>query len=103
MPGQHSKKASKDRKIEKKLAPELVSEDKSTNGDNESLEDLVKDAEEEELEGLVFGNGAGFMAQLGQQMDVDEDEDSVEEDAGEGSEAEEGEGLEHVDDAAVLH
>jgi U3 small nucleolar RNA-associated protein 18 len=62
---------------------------------------LEKDEEEEELARLVLGDGLGFKAQLGQQMDLamdggsEEEESMVEEDS-------EGEArLENIDDAEV--
>lgn len=65
--------------------------------DNESLISVEKDEEEEELDRLVFGDGAGFKAMLGQDMDVD----SEDKDEEAGSENESEAGLEHVDDADV--
>lgn len=63
---------------------------------------MEKDEEEEELARLVLGDGLGFKAQLGQQMDLDidggseEEESMVEEDS-------EGEArLENIDDAELF-
>ena len=105
MPRQRSKKLTASRIVEAKSAAEedpasdgINSENETDDSDNESLISVEKDEEEEELDRLVFGDGAGFKAMLGQDMEVDsEDKDGdngVEED---GSEA----GLEHVDDADV--
>jgi hypothetical protein len=62
---------------------------------------LDKDSDEEELDRLVLGDGAGFRAQLERDMNVEEDK--YEEDGESVSDAiEEGEGgLEGVDDADV--
>jgi U3 small nucleolar RNA-associated protein 18 len=69
--------------------------------ENDSTGLLEKDEEEEELARLVLGDGLGFKAQLGQQMDLamdggsEEEESMVEEDS-------EGEArLENIDDAEV--
>lgn len=105
MPRQRSKKLAASRVVEAKSAVEedpvsdgIDSENETDDTDNESLISVEKDEEEEELDRLVFGDGAGFKSMLGQGMEVDsEDKDGdngVEED---GSEA----GLEHVDDADV--
>jgi U3 small nucleolar RNA-associated protein 18 len=62
---------------------------------------LEKDEEEEELARLVLGDGLGFKAQLGQQMDLDMDGGSEE---GESIVEEDSEGearLENIDDAEV--
>jgi hypothetical protein len=105
MPRQRSKKLSASRVVEAKpaagedpLSDEISSEDETGASDNESFISVEKDEEEEELDRLVFGDGAGFKAMLGHGIDVDsedkEEQNGLEED---GSEA----GLEHVDDADV--
>ena len=101
MPRQRSKKLSSSHKTENKPIPELQRHEDEQESDNESLGILDKDEDEEELDRLVLGDGAGFMAQLGREMDVGEDGDA---DSGEGisEEDESGEdGLEGVDDADV--
>lgn len=106
MPRQRSKKLIASRVVEAKPAveddpasDEVNSENETDESDNESLISVEKDEEEEELDRLVFGDGAGFKAMLGQGMEVDsedkEGDSGVEED---GSEA----GLEHVDDADLF-
>ena len=105
MPRQRSKKLIASRVVEAKPAveddpasDEVNSENETDESDNESLISVEKDEEEEELDRLVFGDGAGFKAMLGQGMEVDsedkEGDSGVEED---GSEA----GFEPVDDADV--
>ncbi|KAK6581882.1 hypothetical protein PZA11_005579 [Diplocarpon coronariae] len=104
MPRQRSRKLTADRKTENVSAPEIErsqGEGNSENGnesDVESLESVPKDDDEEELDRLVFGDGAGFQQMLGQSMEA-EPENSDEQDS-----AQDGEdgGLEHVDDADLF-
>jgi U3 small nucleolar RNA-associated protein 18 len=98
MPRQRSKKLTASRQTEDGSAPER---EERNDTDNDSTGLLEKDEEEEELARLVLGDGLGFKAQLGQQMDLDidggseEEESMVEEDS-------EGEArLENIDDAEV--
>ncbi|KUJ18635.1 WD40 repeat-like protein [Mollisia scopiformis] len=106
MPRQRSKKLSDSRKAKTGIAADITKENTQTHGDsesdNESLEIFDKDAEEEELDRLVLGDGFGFKTQYGADTEmqygeaVDEDEDVVERDS-------EGEaGLEDVDDADLF-
>lgn len=60
---------------------------------------MDKDSDEEELDRLVLGDGAGFTAQLGQDMDF-ESEDNEEGEKGQDEEREDI-GIEGVDDADV--
>lgn len=98
MPRQRSKKLTASQQTEDSSAPER---EERSDTDNDSPGLLEKDEEEEELARLVLGDGLGFKAQLGQQMDLDidggseEEESMVEEDS-------EGEArLENIDDAEV--
>lgn len=100
MPRQRSKKLPNSRKAGDQSIPELQRREDEEESDNESLGMLDKDSDEEELDRLVLGDDAGFMAQLGGDMDIDEDESEKGEDVAE--ENVEGEdGLEAVDDADV--
>lgn len=74
MPRQRSKKLSSSRKDEEQSIPELQRPEVEDESDNESLGMLEKDSDEEELDRLVLGDDAGFMAQLGGDMEIDEDE-----------------------------
>ena len=101
MPRQRSKMLSSSRKTGQKSVPELQRYGDEEESDNGSLGMLDKDEDEEELDRLVLGDGAGFMAQLERDMNVNEDKD---EEDGENvsDDDEEGEGgLEGVDDADV--
>lgn len=103
MPRQRSKKLSASRKTAGEPKSELNREEEQSDSDNGSLEMLEKDEDEEELDRLVLGNGPGFKAQLGQDMDWDQESDSEK-----GGEAREGDieadtGLEGVDDADVRY
>jgi U3 small nucleolar RNA-associated protein 18 len=98
MPRQRSKKLTASRQTENSSAPER---EERSDTENDSTGLLEKDEEEEELARLVLGDGLGFKAQLGQQMDLamdggsEEEESMVEEDS-------EGEArLENIDDAEV--
>ena len=100
MPRQRSKKLSASCKTVQEPGPQVDHEDEQSGSDNEDLEVFEKDEEEEELDKLVLGDGSTFMAQLGRDMDVDDEEGSDE--AGGLEEDHEGEGgLEGVDDADV--
>ena len=100
MPRQRSKKFSGILKNEDRSAPELQRQEDEEESDNESLGMLEKDPDEEELDRLVLGDDAGFMAQLGGDMDIDERNSEDGKDITE--ESDEGEhGLEGVDDADV--
>ncbi|TVY23260.1 putative U3 small nucleolar RNA-associated protein [Lachnellula hyalina] len=101
MPRQRSKKLSASQKTVQEPVPAIHNEDEQFGSDNEDLEILEKDAQEEELDKLVLGDGSAFMAQLGGGMDVDSEEGSdvaeelEDENDGEG-------GLEGVDDADLF-
>jgi U3 small nucleolar RNA-associated protein 18 len=98
MPRQRSKKLSASRQTEDSSAAER---EERSDIDNDSTGLLEKDEEEEELARLVLGDGLGFKAQLAQQMDLDMDGGSEEE---EGMVEEDSEGedrLENIDDAEV--
>jgi U3 small nucleolar RNA-associated protein 18 len=99
MPRQRSKKLSESREATQKSASEPERNEDESDSDNVSLE---KDEEEEELERLVLGNGAAFKAQLGQNMDIDIEDDSEIGEGLPGEDSEAGVGLENVDDAEVL-
>jgi U3 small nucleolar RNA-associated protein 18 len=99
MSRQRSKKLSNSRKAEEQSIPELQRHESEEQSHNESLEMLEKDSDEEELDRLVLGDDAGFMAQLGGDMDIDEEES--EEGEGAAGESDAGEGLEGIDDADV--
>ncbi|TVY12865.1 putative U3 small nucleolar RNA-associated protein [Lachnellula arida] len=101
MPRQRSKKLSASRKTVQDPRPPIPHEDEQSGSDNEDLEILERDAEEEELDKLVLGDGSAFMAQLGGGRDVDSENGS---DVAEGLENEDdGEGgLEGVDDADLF-
>lgn len=100
MPRQRSKKLAASRKTVQDPRPPTHHEDDQSASDNEDLEILERDAEEEELDKLVLGDGSAFMAQLGGGMDVDSEGDS---DVAEGLDDDnDGEGgLEGIDDADV--
>jgi U3 small nucleolar RNA-associated protein 18 len=100
MPRQRSKKLSASRKTVQDSMPQVDHEDEQSGSDNENLEISEKDAEEEELDRLVLGDGSTFMTQLGRGVDVDYEEDS--DGAGGLEDENEGEeGLKGVDDADV--
>ena len=52
--------------------PELERPRDTGENDNGSLTLSEKDSDEDELDRLVLGDDAGFMAQLGEDMDLDE-------------------------------
>lgn len=102
MPRQRSKKLSEGRKALQQPTPPAQDEHEQDDSDNESLDIMEKDDDEQELDRLVLGDEAGFMAQLDHEGTEDEG-DELEES---GLEAEVGlddvEGnLEGVDDAEV--
>ncbi|RFU28910.1 hypothetical protein B7463_g7406, partial [Scytalidium lignicola] len=97
MPKSRSKKLSKGRKEELVFdTPPRLDDDDSENSVAE------KDEEEEELDRLVLGDDAGFKAQLGTEMTIDEENESESE--GEALIEEEGSdaGIEDVDDADLF-
>lgn len=98
MPRQRSKKLSESRETVPSAAPELERSEDQSDSDNHSLE---KDEEEEELDRLVLGNGTAFKAQLGQNMDIDIEDDSENDEALAEEDSEADVGLENVDDAEV--
>lgn len=102
MPRQRSKRLSETRKSLQKPNPPAQDEREQDDGDNESVDVMEKDEDEHELERLVLGDEAGFMAQLDHEGTEDENEDLEEA----GLEAEVGldgveQNLEVVDDAEV--
>ncbi|TVY33150.1 putative U3 small nucleolar RNA-associated protein [Lachnellula occidentalis] len=101
MPRQRSKKSSASRKTAQDPAPLIHHEDEQSGSDNEDLEILEKDADEEELDKLVLGDGSAFMAHLGGGMDVDSEDNSDVADGLEDENVGEG-GLEGVDDADLF-
>lgn len=98
---QRSRKSAATRKPDHDLAPRREKpqegSESEVESDMESVKSLENDAEEEELNRLVFGDGAGFQQMLSQGMDVDS-EGVGEAGKDEGSEAG---GLAHVQDADV--
>lgn len=104
MPRQRSKKLSASRKAESSTVADFSKDEAQHQGDSDSdngSEILDKDAEEEELDRLVLGDGFGFKAILDKDTNMQDGEsedgenDSVDQDS-------EGEaGLEGVDDADV--
>jgi U3 small nucleolar RNA-associated protein 18 len=102
MPRQRSKKLSESRKAEdiSRKATALDSDHESVHSESESENPSIasKDDEEEELDRLVLGDGAGFKAQLAYDYSAGHNEGDGEVD----EEDEEAEGgLENVDDADV--
>lgn len=85
-----------------KSVPGLQQHEEEEESENESLGMLEKDSDEEELDKLVLGDDAGFMAQLGGDMDVDEEDSEDFNGVAEESGKEE-DGLEGSDDADVNH
>src|SRR5277367_1764299 len=103
MPRQRSKKLSEGRKAFEQPTPPAQDERGQDDSDKESVDVMEKDEDEQELEKLVLGDEAGFMAQLDHGAAGYEDEDLEEE---EDLEAEVGlddveENLEDADDAEV--
>ena len=98
MPRQRSKKLTASRQTEYSSAPER---EERRDTDNDSTGLLEKDEEEEELARLVLGDGLGFKAQLGQQMDLAMDGGSEEEDSMVEEDSEGEARLENIDDAEV--
>jgi U3 small nucleolar RNA-associated protein 18 len=102
---QRSKKLSDSRKTDAKSrevhALDFAHERDQSESDNESLDIQAKDDEEEELDRLVLGDGAGFKTQLNYDINMGYDEDSQSDrEVIEKDEDAEG-GLENVDDADV--
>jgi U3 small nucleolar RNA-associated protein 18 len=103
MPRQRSKKLSEGRKAFQQPTPQAQDEREQDDSDKESVDVMEKDEEEQELDKLVLGDEAGFMAQLDYGDAGYKDED-LEEEAD--LEAEVGldgveENLEGLDDAEV--
>jgi len=99
MPPLRSKKSANGSAKSKKNARAIPQESEESASDNESVNMMDKDSDEEELDRLVLGDGAGFTAQLGQDMDF-ESEDNEEGEKGQDEEREDI-GIEGVDDADV--
>ncbi|EHL02665.1 putative U3 small nucleolar RNA-associated protein 18 [Glarea lozoyensis 74030] len=103
MTRQRSKKLSESRKAENisRNATTLDSDQESAHSESESENPSIasKDDEEEELDRLVLGDGAGFKAQLAYDFNAGRNESDGEV-AEEDEEAEEG--LENVDDADLF-
>lgn len=98
MPPSRSKKSANGSAKPKKDARTILQESEESASDNESVDIMDKDSDEEELDRLVLGDGAGFTAQLGQDMDFESGDD--EEEKGQDEEQEDI-GIEGVDDADV--
>lgn len=99
MPPLRSKKSANGSTKSKQNARAIPQESEESASDNESVNMMDKDSDEEELDRLVLGDGAGFTAQLGQDMDF-ESEDNEEGEKGQDEEREDI-GIEGVDDADV--
>lgn len=102
MPRQRSRKLSEGRTALQKSTPTTSDQHEQDDSHNESLDIMDKDEDELELDRLVLGDQAGFMAQLDQGRTKDKEEDPEEADL----EAEVGlgdsdEDMEGVDDADV--
>jgi hypothetical protein len=102
MARQRSKKISEGRKALQQLTAPAQDQRDEEVSDNESLDIMDKDEDELELDRLVLGDRAGFMAQIDQGVTEDGERDSEEADL----EADVGlgdaeENLEGVDDADV--
>ncbi|KAM0142839.1 hypothetical protein ACHAO1_001077 [Botrytis cinerea] len=100
MPPLRSKKSANGSAKSKKDARAIPQESEESASDNESVNMMDKDSDEEELDRLVLGDGAGFTAQLGQDMDF-ESEDNEEGEKGQDEEREDI-GIEGVDDADLF-
>ncbi|KAK6606141.1 U3 small nucleolar RNA-associated protein [Botrytis cinerea] len=100
MPPLRSKKSANGSAKSKKNARAIPQESEESASDNESVNMMDKDSDEEELDRLVLGDGAGFTAQLGQDMDF-ESEDNEEGEKGQDEEREDI-GIEGVDDADLF-
>ncbi|ESZ94629.1 hypothetical protein SBOR_4976 [Sclerotinia borealis F-4128] len=100
MPPTRSKESANGSATSKKDAREILQESEESDSDNESIDMMDKDSDEEDLDRLVLGDGAGFTAQLGQDMDFELEENSE----GEMGEDEEQEdvGIEGVNDADLF-
>ncbi|KAF7901026.1 hypothetical protein EAF00_003247 [Botryotinia globosa] len=99
MPPLRSKKSANGSAKPKKDARTILRESEESASDNESVDMMDKDSDEEELDRLVLGDGAGFTAQLGQDMDFESEDD--EEEKGQDEEQEDI-GIEGVDDADLF-
>ena len=102
MPRQRSKKLSEGRKALQHPTPSAQDEREQGDSDSESVNVMEKDEDEYELDRLVLGDEAGFMAQLkhGGMEDKGEDLEEAELEAEVGLDDVE-ENLEDVDDAEV--
>ncbi len=101
MPRQRSKRLSEGRKATQLSEPPIRNNREETEDDNERLDAVDKDEDEDELEKLVLGDEAGFLARLDHV-----EAESIDEVSEAGLEAEVGLGeeepnLEGVDDAEV--
>ena len=94
MPRQRSKKLSETRKAVQQPTP-------PTQDDRESVNLLEKDDDELELDRLVLGDGAGFLAELDHEEEEGHDEVSEAALEAELGLKDEEENLENVDDAEV--
>jgi len=102
MPRQRSKRLSEARKTSQQPTPPAQDDREQDDSDNESVDVMEKDEDELELDRLVLGDEAGFMAQLDHEGGDggDEDLEEVELEAEVGLGDVEG-NLEDVDDADV--
>jgi U3 small nucleolar RNA-associated protein 18 len=100
MPRQRSKKLSAGRKALQEQVPPARDEHEQVESDNESADVMEKDEDEFELDRLVLGDEAGFMARLDREGMEDEDLEEAGLEAEVGLDEVEG-NLEDVDDAEV--
>jgi U3 small nucleolar RNA-associated protein 18 len=101
MPRQRSKKLSENRKVSQLPTSPTLDEQYKDVSDDESGSEIEKDEDEDHLDKLVLGDGAGFMRQLGQEtLDMEESysEGDLEAELGLDREGD----LEGVDDTEVL-
>jgi U3 small nucleolar RNA-associated protein 18 len=101
MPQQRSKKLSESRQAGDQLESEARHYEDQNESDEESLSMLEKDSDEEELDRLVLGDGAGFKAQLGMGMEWEKGNGSGDDDGAPEDTSEADVGLEGVDDRDV--
>ena len=99
MSRQQTNTISRSREAPRTAPPLFEPEDEESGSENEGSDIMDKDEDEEELDRLVLGDSAGFLAQLGGHMDLDEEESSN--DGREEAHLEGDVGLEGVDDADV--
>jgi U3 small nucleolar RNA-associated protein 18 len=101
MPRQRSKKLSEARKAVQQPTPPTQDEREQDESDRESVNMIEKDEDELELDRLVLGDGARFLAELDRGEEESHDEASEAELEIELGLKDEEENLENVDDADV--